>query len=239
MSFSHPWSAFAEVQVVNSFAELVATPFAGAVNALCWPRELAGDFGEVVAQVVALGGGDDITTLDEEDLMALSLGARGREARAVLIEDLRRLTQHGLQPSLDCFGRLTRDESGGPVSTDVQSWHVDAAPVIVDTYLCSYTTASSEGLRTADALLCTEIPAVRAALLAEYGGADDDGFRAYLREQYYDLHYEAAAGAVPFAFGFGNMWRIANQCPGSPVPPCVHRAPSPPAGAPPRLLLIS
>jgi hypothetical protein len=87
--------------------------------------------------------------------------------------------------------------------------------------------------------LCPEIPAIRAALLKEYGGADDAAFEAFLREMFYDLHYEGAEGAEPFDFGLGNLWRIANRCPGSPVPPCVHRAPSPPAGSSPRLLLIS
>ncbi len=236
---SAEWSGFSCVKVVTSFEELVATPFADGVNALCWARQLAGDFVEVAAQVVAVAGDDGITTLDEDDLRALTLSAAGRAARTALVDDLRRLTRHGLEPSLDCFSALKRDETGGPVSTDVQSWHVDAAPVIVDTYLCSYTTAASEGLRPEDALWCPAIPEVRGALLREYGGADDDGFAAYLSEHFYDLHYEAAGGAVPFNFGFGNLWRIANRCPGSPVPPCVHRAPSPPVGAPPRLLLIS
>lgn len=233
------WSRFSCVRVVASFEELVTTRFVGDVNALCWARSLEGDFAEVAARVVAMAGDDGITTLDEDDLMALTLSAAGQQARDALIGDLRRLTRHGLEPSLDCFSALIRDESGGPVSTDVQSWHVDAAPVIVDTYLCSYTTAASEGLRPEDAVWCPTIPAVRASLLREYGGADDDGFAAYLAEHFYDLHYEAAAGAEPFNFGLGNLWRIANRCAGSPVPPCVHRAPSPPAGAPARLLLIS
>lgn len=235
----NPWAAYSCVRVVDSFAELVATPWADGVNALCWPRALSGDFAEVVQQVVALAGDDGIVSLDEEDLASLQLSPAGAEARRVLIGDLRRLSDHGLQPSLDCFAALARDESGGPVSTDVQSWHVDAAPVAVDTYLCSYTTAASEGLRPDEARRCTEVPATRAALLRQYGGADDAGFAAYLQEKYYDLHYEAAAGAQPFSFGFGNLWRIANQCPDSPVPPCVHRAPTPPEGSAPRLLLIS
>jgi hypothetical protein len=47
------------------------------------------------------------------------------------------------------------------------------------------------------------------------------------------------AGARPYSFGTGNMWRIAIAWPGCPVPPCIHRAPESVAGAPPRLLLIS
>ena len=36
-----------------------------------------------------------------------------------------------------------------------------------------------------------------------------------------------------------HLWRIAVDYPGSPVPPCVHRAPETRPGRPPRLLLIS
>jgi len=35
------------VKIVGSFDELVSTPFSGAVNALCWPRTLAGDFVQI------------------------------------------------------------------------------------------------------------------------------------------------------------------------------------------------
>ncbi len=55
------------IKTVHSFAELVATPFADGVNALCWPRVLAGDFGEVVEK---LGGGEGIVTIEEERLSA-------------------------------------------------------------------------------------------------------------------------------------------------------------------------
>lgn len=41
------------LQTVHSFAELVGTPFADGVNALCWPRALPGDFGEVVEKLSA------------------------------------------------------------------------------------------------------------------------------------------------------------------------------------------
>lgn len=58
------------VRQVRSFAELVATPFAGRVNALCWPRHLPGDFGAVVAQIPA---DEDLVTLDEGALRALPL----------------------------------------------------------------------------------------------------------------------------------------------------------------------
>ncbi len=44
---------------------------------------------------------------------------------------------------------------------------------------------------------------------------------------------------ISVSFGLGNLWRIAVDYPGSPVPPCIHRAPITRPGRPPRLLLIS
>jgi len=61
----------------------------------------------------------------------------------------------------------------------------------------------------------------------------------YLNENFYDLHYAPVEGAQPFSFGLGNFWRIATEYPGSPVPPCIHRAPPDAPGRAPRLLLIS
>ena len=224
------------IQVVGSFEELVSTPFTGGVNALCWPRTLPGDFQEIVDR---LGTVEEITSLDEDDLRALTLSAAGRTARDILIEDLRRLRDHELQPELNCIPAYPRDDEPGPVPTDVYSFHADSANVIADTFLCSYTVSSSEGLRPEDAVRCSDLPETRAKLLALYGGADDAGFTVFLNENFYDLHYVAAPGAKPYSFGLGNLWRITTECPGSPVPPCVHRAPVQPPGQPPRLLLIS
>ncbi len=232
----NPPEGYAGIKVVQSFDELISTPLAGAVNALCWPRTLAGDFDEVVEK---LGVIDEITSLDEEDLRALVLSPAGRAARDVLIEDQRRLRAAGLAPSLDCIPAYPRDEEHGPVPIDVYSFHADSATAMADTYLCSYTVASSEGLRNEDARRCVDIPKTRAELLRLRGGADDDSFKVFLSEHFYDLHYVAVPDARPFSFGLGNLWRIATECPSSPVPPCVHRAPATRAGQPPRLLLIS
>ena len=117
--------------------------------------------------------------------------------------------------------------------------HADSAPVEASTYLCTYHGPASEGLRNDEALRKVDLPATRAELLKLYGGADDDDFRVYLNEHCYDLHYAPVTGARPFSFGLGNFWRIAVDWPGSPVPPCVHRAPTTGPGDPPRLLLIS
>ncbi len=231
ISAGHP-----NVRLVSSFEELAGTPFADGVNALCWPRALDGDFSEIVTRVGPL---DEIVTLDEDDLASLALSPDGRRARETLIADLRRLRAHGLDPSLDCIPAYPRDEPGGLVPTDVYSYHADSANTVADTWLCSYTQASSEGLRQEDAILCADVPETRATLLQRYGGADDDGFRTYLTDNFSDLHYVARPGARPFSFGLGNLWRITTDYPGSPVPPCVHRAPATLPGQPPRLLLIS
>jgi hypothetical protein len=157
----------------------------------------------------------------------------------VLIEDQKRLRTLGLDPLLDCIRRYPKEDDPGPVPIDVYSFHADSAPVETDTYLCSYTEASSEGLLNEEAQRCIDIPETRTALLKAYGGNDDEGFREYLTEHCYDLHYVPLPQAQPFSFGLGNLWRIAISYPGSPVPPCVHRAPDTVQGRPPRLLLIS
>ena len=229
-------SDYPRIQRVNSFHELVTTPFANGVNALCWPRTLPGDFGEIVK---LLGGGEGIVTLHDAQLLSLPVSAAGRAAVAVLLEDQRLLREHALDPVLNCIHAYPRDEHPGPVSTDVFSFHVDSAPVETDTYLCTYHGAPSEGLRNEEAQRRVDLPATRAELLTHFGDDDDAAFREYLSEQCYDLHYLSLPQARPFSFGVGNLWRVATEWPGNPVPPCIHRAPETFPGQPPRLLLIS
>jgi len=231
ISAPHP-----QVRLVGSFAELVGTRFSGQVNALCWQRQLPGDFGEVVAQ---LNAGEEIDALDETVLRGLALSAAGRQAVAVLLEDLSGLRNLGLAPVLNCIRRYPRDEPNAIVPLDVYSFHADSATVETDTYLCSYSESASEGLGNADALRCVDDPVTRVRLREEFGGEEGPEFDAYLHENCYDLHYAAKPGARPYPFGLGNFWRIAVDYPGSPVPPCVHRAPENMPGRPPRLLLIS
>jgi hypothetical protein len=221
---------------VKSFHELVTVPFDHGINALCWERTLPGNFNEVVAQLSLTG---DIDALDEARLRALNLSAAGRSAVEHLLADVNLLRAHGLSPNLDCIHRYPRDEDANVVATDVYSFHADSATIETDTYLCSYTESSSEGLRNDEAQRRVELPEIRAKLLERFGGNDDDAFREYLKDHCYDLHYEPVAGAQPFSFGLGNLWRIAVDYPGCPVPPCIHRAPDTVPGRPPRLLLIS
>ena len=234
-SFALP-TGYARIQTVNTFDELVTTRFCGGVNALCWPRTLSGDFAEVVEQ---LRLGDGVTPIDEARLRALPLSAAGRSAVDVLLEDQRLLRAHGLAPELNGIRGYPRDEDPAAVPIDVYSFHADSATVETDTYLCTYYGPASEALRNEDAQRHVDTPAVRAKLLEDFGGRDDGNFAEHLKENCFDLHYLAVGDAQPFSFGRGNLWRIAVEYPGSPVPPCVHRAPDTRPGDPPRLLLIS
>jgi len=222
--------------VVKSFDELATTPFRNGVNALCWQRTLTGDFGEVVGH---LGVGEGITTLRDSRLRGLAVSPAGRAAIDVLLEDQRLLRALDLDPVLDCVNGYLRDENPGPVSTDVCSFHADSATVETCTWLCTYHGTPSEGLRNDEAVRRVDIPETRARLLELFGGEDDGDFREYLNEHCYDLHYAPVPHARHFSFGVGNLWRITVAFPGSPVPPCIHRAPETLPGDPPRLLLIS
>jgi hypothetical protein len=227
---------YPRVKRVRSFQELINTPFTDGINALCWQRTLLGDFGEVVER---LGAREEIATLDEALLRSLSVSKAGRVAIDQLLEDYRLMKNSDLEPALNCIRDYPRDEDPGPVPTDVFSFHADSATVEADTYLCTYHGPASEGLRNDEALRRVDIPETRAALLKLFGGNDDDAFREHLKENCYDLHYAAVSSARRFSFGVGNLWRIATDFPGCPVPPCIHRAPETVRGAPPRLLLIS
>ena len=224
------------IKWVNSFHELVTTPLENGVNALCWQRTLPGNFAEIVEHLVV---DEDITCLDAERLNALPVSDEGRVAIAILLDDQRLLREHGLLPNLDCIVAYPRDEEPTVVPIDVYSYHADSATVQADTYLCTYFGPSSEGLSNEEAQRRVDVPETRAELLKLYGGADDEEFRIFLNENCYDLHYAPAPQARPFSFGLGNLWRIAVDYPGSPVPPCIHRAPETLPGQPPRLLLIS
>ncbi len=235
MPFTLP-ADYARIRRVNSFQELVSTRFANGVNALCWERKLEGDFAEIVR---LLGSGEGITTVDDARLLALPVSAAGGVAIANLLADQRRLREHHLDPVLNCIHGYPRDEAPGPVATDVFSYNADSASVDSDTWLCTYHGPSSEGLRNNEARRRVDVPDTRAELLRGFGGEDDEAFCAYLSDHCDDLHYEPIAGARPFAFGQGNLWRISVAWPGSPVPPCIPRAPETFPAQPSGLLLIS
>lgn len=225
--------ASGRVKQVGGFQELLTTPFADGVNAFCWSRSLPGDYTEVVR---LLGPGEGIVALDEKRLRGLRLGAGGKEAVEQMLADLALLCDAGRDPVLNIIYGYPKDEEGGPVPTDVMSWHVDSAPVEADTWLCTYHGAPSEGLLNEHALRKVDDPKIRAELLKLFGGVDDPAFTDWLSENHCDLHYALKPGAQPYSFGQFNLWRATCAWPGSPVPPCVHRAP---VTDMPRLLLIS
>ncbi|MFC7337583.1 hypothetical protein ACFQY0_10375 [Haloferula chungangensis] len=226
----------ARVQRVSNFDELLRTRFENGVNALCWERRLDGDFEEVIRKLKLEGG---INPLDEEELESLELSEAGKKAVEQMLSDMRKLRSLGLAPELNGVIGYERDDDPGLLRTDVYSFHADRATDEADTWLCTYLGPSSEGLKNEEALRHIDDPETRAMLLDDYGGKDDEGFAEYLADYCYDLHYAPRPGAEVYSFGVWNLWRIAVDYPGCPVPPCIHRAPDSLPGDPSRLLLIA
>src|SRR6187402_2291563 len=80
-----------QIHYVTNFQDLVATPFNGVMNAICWTRALTGDFSEIVKKVELSG---NITTIEQEELCALELSEQGQFAREILLHDLKALEAH-------------------------------------------------------------------------------------------------------------------------------------------------
>lgn len=222
-----------QIHYVNNFEDLVTIPYSGITNAICWSRNLEGDFAEIVEKVARSG---NITTIETADLAALQLSGQGQLAREILLNDLQLLTDHGASPVLNVIDYYDRDVSYPFFPTDVYSWHVDRSPFPTHTFLCTYYGASSDILPNAQGTQKILIPQIRAELQKLYDGPAE-GFDAFLSDNFFDLHYEAAPDASPINLGLGHLWRLACDAPGSPVPPCLHRAPKEKPGEP-RLLLI-
>ena len=203
-------------RLVSNFAELARRPFSDGVNALCWPRALGGDFGEVAR---LLAPDDGLVVVEPTTLAALDLSDAGRTAAEAMLDDLLRLRELGHDPVINCIARYARDQRGLPIATDVMSFHVDRAPVEVDTWLCTYWGKSTEGIDNDDAQRLIDSPALRLALLQEYGGGEDEHFATFITTGSYDLHYGAVDDVEPFSFGVGHLWRVAVQWAGCPVPP--------------------
>jgi hypothetical protein len=218
---------------VNNFQDLVSTPFHGEVNAICWTRDLIGDFGEIVEKV-ALDG--NIAELNEEQLQDLMLSEQGQLAREILLADLKALKAHGASPTLNLIKYYDRDDAYPLFPTDVYSFHVDRSPIPTDTFLCTYHGDSSEILPNEQAAQKVLVPEIRDELKKLYAGSED-GFEFFLSEHFFDLHYQAKPAARPIGLGIGNLWRLAVDHPASQVPPCIHRAPEETTGTT-RLLLI-
>ncbi|PUZ27031.1 hypothetical protein GA0116948_104198 [Chitinophaga costaii] len=222
-----------QIHCVTNFQDLVATPFSGAVNAVCWTRKLVGDFSEIVEKVAHNG---NITIVEQDDLRALLLSEQGQLAREMLLHDMKALEAQGASPMLNVINQYDRDDINSFFPTDVYSFHADYAPEPLDTFLCTYYGEPSEILPNSQAVKKVLIPEIRDALQQQYHGASED-FEFFLSEHCYDLHYQPIPNACPIKVGLGNLWRLAVDYPGSPVLPCIHRAPREKPGQP-RLLLI-
>ena len=222
-----------QIQFVNNFQDMFSTPFQGAINAICYSRELIGDFGEIVNKVLL---NENIEVLDEADLRALQLSEQGNFAREILLNDLQQLKAHGTSPVLNLIRCYDRDDACPFFPTDVYSYHVDRSPVPTDTFLCTYYGTSSDILPNAQAKQKILVPEIREELKKLYSG-EEEGFESFLSEYFFDLHYQAKPDASPVNLGLGNLWKLAVDHPDSLVPPCVHRAPKEKTGQT-RLMII-
>lgn len=220
-----------QICAVANFNDLISTPFQGEINAICWKRELVGDFSEIVEKLASI---ENITVVDEDELFELQLTGQGQIAREILLNDLKLLKAEGAAPILNIIKCYDRDDSF--FSTDVYSYHVDGAPIPTSTFLCTYFGEPSEILANSQAIQKVLVPEIRAELEKIYTG-DAQDFEAFLSENFFDLHYLAKPNAQPINLGLGHLWKLAVLHPESKVPPCVHRAPFEKNGQK-RLLLI-
>ncbi|MEG0652981.1 MAG: DUF1826 domain-containing protein, partial [Acinetobacter sp.] len=122
----NPFSDIPQIRVVSTFSELVNSNFQGKMNAICWHRNLAGDFKEIVAKLELK---ENITEVFVEDLLALHLSEHGHFAREIILKDMQLLTNFGASPTLNLLKSYERDEELDFISTDVYSFHIDRSPI--------------------------------------------------------------------------------------------------------------
>ena len=202
-----------QIQYVKSFQDLVSTPFHGAINAVCWSRNLTGDFSEIVGKIEL---NENIAEIDEDELFELQLSVEGQLAREILLNDLKLLKLHGASPTLNLIKYYERDNAYPFFPTDVYSFHVDSSPIPTNTFLCTYFGESSEILPNENAEQKVLVPEIRAELKKLYGGADK-GFEEFLSEHFFDLHYHTKPEAIPVSLGVGHLWKLAVNHPESKV----------------------
>ena len=227
---SHPLN---QIQCVTNFSDLVSTSFHGDINAICWTRNLVGDFAEIIEKVEL---NENIAELAEEELRDLHLSEHGQLARDILLNDLKLLKAHGAAPILNLIRCYDRDDANPIFPTDVYSFHVDRSPVPSDTFLCTYYGEASEIVPNSQAIQKILVPEIRDELKKLYHDAAE-GFESFLIDHFFVLLYQIKPDAHPISLGLGHLWRLAVDHPESQVPPCLHRAPKEKAGET-RLLLI-
>jgi hypothetical protein len=218
---SNPFSDSNQIGIVYTFSELVNTDFKGERNALCWYRNLEGDFKEIVSQLQLK---ENITEVSPKDLLALQLSEKGNIAREIILKDFQLLTDFGASPALNLLKCYERDEEFDFISTDVYSYHVDRSPIATDTFLCTYHGAASDIIANEQAEQKILIPEIRKKLAALHNGPPEE-LENFLKENYFDLHYQTQPHATPINLGVGHLWRLAVDHPEQQVLPCIHRAP--------------
>ncbi|MFX5719822.1 DUF1826 domain-containing protein [Acinetobacter baumannii] len=218
---TNTFSDHKQVEVVSTFAELVNTHFQGNKNAICWYRNLVGDFKEIVNKLQLK---ENITEVSVEDLLALQLSEKGNLARTTILEDIELLSDFGASPVLNLLKNYERDEELDFISTDVYSFHVDRSPIESDTFLCTYHGAASDIVPNDQVEQKVLIPEIREKLKALHDGPEAE-FESFLAEYFFDLHYQPKPDAQPINLGIGHIWRLAVDHPTQKVLPCVHRAP--------------
>nr|WP_315156263.1 DUF1826 domain-containing protein [uncultured Flavobacterium sp.] len=218
---SNTFSDSSQIGMVSTFSELVNSDFKEEINALCWYRNLEGDFAAIVNKLQIK---ENITEVYPKDLLALQLSEKGIIAREIILNDIRLLTDFGASPSLNLLKCYDRDDEFDFISTDVYSYHVDRSPIATDTFLCTYHGATSDIISNKQAEQKILIPEIRKKLAALHDGPAEE-FENFLKENYFDLHYQPQPHAVPINLGSGHLWRLAVDHPQQQVLPCIHRAP--------------
>ncbi|SDG08958.1 DUF1826 domain-containing protein [Epilithonimonas hungarica] len=209
------------IKIVSTFSELINSDFEGKINAINWQRDLDGDFEEIVTKLEL---NENITEVYIEDLENLILSENGHIAREIILNDLRLLNDFGASPSLNLLKNYERDNEFDFISTDVYSYHVDRSPIATSTFLCTYYGTSSDILPNDQTIQKILIPEIREKLKKLHNGEEED-FETFLKEYYFDLHYQPKPDAHPINLGLGNLWRLSVDHPEQKVLPCVHRAP--------------
>ena len=222
-----------QIKVVSTFSELVNFNFQGTVNAMCWHRDLVGDFEEIVTKLELK---ENITEVSIDNLLALQLSENGHSAREIILKDIQLLSNFGASPSLNLLKCYERDNELDFISTDVYSYHIDRSPIETDTFLCTYHGAASDIAPNDQVEQKILIPEIREKLKKLHDGQDTE-FETFLEEYFFDLHYQPKPDIEPINLGLGHLWRLAVDHPTQQVLPCVHRAPTENDGEY-RLLLI-
>lgn len=210
-----------QVEIVHSFPELLNSNFYDEINAICFERHIDGDFDEIVSQLTLK---ENITEISVDILNSIKLSDQGQKARGIILNDFEKLSEFGVMPSLNLLKNYERDDEFDFISTDVYSYHVDRSPFPSSTFLCTYYGAPSDILQNSQAIQKTLVPEIREKLSALFDGPESE-FDTFLKDNYFDLHYQAKPNAQPTNLGLGHLWRLEVDYPNQKTLPCIHRAP--------------